>query len=410
MKRHGLTIGIAGLTLVLIIGIFFGFYWYLNYQYIPSGLTMDGYDHYASITPHHQYVIHYPKCDDYACVTLYEDIANHMVETMEDNGSTRQSVLIDIQCINPSYGLMHITNQLNHDSTSVFVDLTTHSIDHTINFSEDFLRMLRADFLQVARSDDRYWNVAYTSDFANGLTMDNLVETITWDNPYMVFTIDLGYGELSVSKDMRYFIDALNMDLTIESYEKTIRYQSTRYIDSTRSSIVLMVVPGMNRSLDDQWIELLDHYGASATFYTYGYAMEGNDDLILSGYNHNLQLGSLGMYGSIMDLSDQKADEEIYGPLRIVESMTNHEATMESFLDINHTVDASNYPLDVITVDSIVYTKDELMDVIHSSNGSTILLAVDNNEILLNAMKDLIPSMMDQGYQWINVSEYLTMH
>ena len=409
MKRHGLTIGIIGFGLLLILGIFGGFYYYLNYIYIPSGLTMDGYDHTASLGPNHQYVINYPTCEDYGCVSLYEDISESLISTMKDNGSTMESLAISIEDINGSYGLINITDHLNDDKTSTFVDLTTHQLIDEITFSDDFMRMLRMDFLQAARSDQRYSDVAYTSSFADGLTMDQLVETIQWSDPYMVFTSDLGYGDLSVSKDMRYFNDALDMDLTTDSMVKTIRYTSTRSVDAYRPSIVLMILPGLNRSLDDHWIDLLDHYGASATFYTYGYTMEGNDDLIISYYDHNLELGSLGMYGSISDLSDQKADEEIYGPLRLLESISDHEVTMTSYLNINQEVDLTNYPLDVIECDQVITSSKQLLDTINASDGNTIFLVVDNNEDIFNTMVSLIPSMMDQGYQWINVSEYLAL-
>ncbi len=409
MKKQGLTIGIIIIALILIFGLFGGFYYYLNYVYIPDGLTIDGYDHIADMGPDHQYVINYPACDDYQCELIYTDFAKDILNTIKENGSTMASITIEIHDLNGDVGYMDVTNTFDGTHTMNFVDLIHHAVMGDIHFSDAFLRMLRQDFIQQARSDERYAAVSYTSEFASGITMDNLVETISWNDPTMVFTSNLGYGELSVSKDMRYFNDALNIVLCKDSMVETIRYGSTRSVDPYRKSIVLMVAPSLNRSLDDHWIELLDHYGASATFYMYGYAMEGNDDLILSLLNHNIELGSLGMYGSIADLSDQQADEEMYGPLRILESICDHGATMETYLDLSNTLDNSDYPLTVITCDDYITSVDGLTNAINGSGDSMIYLVVQDNASLLTAMESLIPTMMDQGYQWISVSEALNM-
>ena len=409
MKKHGLTIGIITIALILIFGLFGGFYYYLNYVYIPDGLTMDGYDHIADIGPNHQYVINYPSCNDYQCELIYTGFANGYLKIMETNGSTMESITIEIHDLNGDVGYMDLTDNIHDTHTMEFVDMTTHTVIDKVQFSDDFLRMLRQDFIQQARNDDRYAGVSYTSAFANGITKETVVETISWNDPIMVFTNDFGYGELSVSKDMRYFNDALNFALCNESMVETIRYGSTRRVDPYRKSIVLMVAPSLNRSLDDQWIELLDHYGASATFYMYGYSMEGNDDLIHSLLNHNIELGSLGMYGSIADLSDQQADEEMYGPLRILESISDHGATMETYLDLSNTLDNSDYPLTVITCDDYITSVDGLTSAINGSSDSMIYLVVQDNASLLTAMESFIPTMMDQGYQWISVSEALNM-
>ena len=409
MKKHGLTIGMIGIAMILILGIFGGFYYYLNYVYIPDGLTMEGYDHIADIGPNHQYVINYPSCDDYQCELVYTDFANGYLKTMNENGSTMESITIKIHDLNGDVGVMDIIDNIHHGHTMEFVDMTTHTVNDDIYFSTDFLRMLRQDFLQAARNDPRYASVSYTAEFADELYSETVVETISWNDPIMVFTTDLGYGELSISKDMRYFSDALNVSLCNESMVETIRYGSTRSVDPMRKSIVLMVAPSLNRSLDDRWIELLDHYGASATFYMYGYAMEGNDDLIISYLDHNIELGSLGMYGSIHNLSDQQADEEIYGPLRILESICDHGATMDTYLDLSDSLDNIDYPLTVIECDEYISTVDGLTTAINGSTDPIIYLVVQDNPSILTAMESLIPAMMDQGYQWISISEALNL-
>lgn len=406
MMRMKQMRSIKGLTIVsIILFILFllvGPFIYFSYFYIPSSLLVDGYLYKSDLSKDQKIVVNYLKQDALDHKSEMKSMIDETINVLTDKEFEYRSVTMDVTPLNEHYLLVNLANVSNGLTQSYTYNTDTNTFEESLHFSHKFQTMVRSLFINKARNDQRYHDIAYTSAFIDILDASNYMDLIDFDGNDFTFTSDFGYGELSVSVDMRYYQDDVSIELANSLDQKTVKYRVPFNVNTNNKIIYFAVNHAFNRSLDYQWIEAFNHYGQSLSFIVNGAKINGNADLVITALNNGNSLISTNYNGlTLTELNTIQKDHELYGTIRLIEEITNYEYTNCNFY-VNNNEDSllidpyfNQYNASVE-----LYSLDQLtLDYFNQMDNYSLVVMDDGNHELMQQMIQLLPELMDNGYQ-----------
>lgn len=394
MKKYK-WISIVSLLILAMIVVIAPFL-YFSFFHLPNDLIINQYQHYSYITNDQKIVVNVDRPSSLKDEAIESQLAKQIVTHLKEEGYTHIGVILDVTYLNDEKAYVSVSDINSDVIWNYFIDCNSITIDESIDFSLEFKQMIRQEFLQLALSDLRYSDLS-VMDIITKLDSINVLSTVDYSQPNMIFTCDLGFGQLTVSKDMSYYLDDINVNLGLQRLDNPLKY-SVSQVDTNLKSIYIVIDKAVNRANDYYWSDLFYNYGQRLTFNVIGNKIDGNEDVILSLLNHGHQLATCTM--DYIDLSQSYSDEildyQLYGPIRKIERLTNHMVSPTLFVIPNNNLEEVNLPFHII--DSTMYVDDPDLissEAISNLADGTIITIPDGNREFYEAFKNVLASLVN---------------
>lgn len=394
MKKYK-WISIVSLLILAMIVVIAPFL-YFSFFHLPNDLVVNNYLQYSYITGKQKIVVNIDKPSSLQEEAIESQLAKQVVTQLKESGIEYIGVILDVTYLNEDKAYISVSDVNSDVVWNYFIDCKSITLDNSIDFSLDFKQMIRQEFLQLALSDQRYSSLS-VMDIITKLDSINVLSKMNYSQPTMIFTCDLGFGELTVSKDMRYYLDDINVNLELERLEDPLKY-SVNQVDTNLKSIYVLIDKAVNRGSDYYWSDLFYKYGQRLTFNVIGNKIDGNEDVILSLLNQGHQLATCTM--DYIDLSQSYSDEildyQLYGPIRKIERLSNYMFSPTLFVIPNGDAEEINFPFTII--DSTMYIDDPNMiskELINSLTDGTIITIPDGNYEFYEAFANVLVSLVN---------------
>lgn len=216
------------------------------------------------------------------------------------------------------------------------------------------------------------------------------------------------------SKFMEFFFSGKNLAVELIEIPQIVP-KPTFEINPDALMVALTFDDGPSSKNTLEIVEKLKEYNAHATFFVLGSNVKGREDIINSILDSGNEIGGHSWdHPNLVKVIDSELEKQLYWVKDAVKEASNNGYEIKLFRPpygaVNqHVKNMSPYPLinwDIDTLDwknkntekIIANVKDNLKD------GSIILMH-DIHEVSKTAALELIPMLIDEGYQLVTVSE-----
>ena len=419
---------------LLIVNIGSLFYLY-NISLVPDFIkdpviVNDGFINYRSST---RYIRLYYPCDTY----YFDD--NILDDIMDDaknlplKGTERYLIRGEYN-IKKNHDIIKLTYGLKDYEgfqkvyTYYFNARTQSRLDSSI-FTDDALRYIANSFRNICKDDASLLDYPYTSEFMELSEYDSgIYNDVSYDDG--VFTFDVKTPVVKqFSIDAKEIADdvVINIDVDQErvigktiiddvEYDVDIPYH---YVNYDRKFIALTFDDGPS-IYTPMIIETLKKYQSRATFFTLGTNVERYPNIILDIINSGSQIGSHSYsHEHLTKIKGEQLDYElnmvhdkvfydisnyIYEPHIFRVPYGEYDTKLQDYI---------NYPIVLWNVDTLDW---ETRDVEQIKNtireqvySGAIILCHDIYEPTALAIVELIPELIDEGYQLVTIDEYMAI-
>lgn len=285
-------------------------------------------------------------------------------------------------------------------------------------------KILLADYLRYNMKKDEL-DIAYTSKYLydtyyENIDLSNLDLSIDKENLYITFN-DYNY---TYSLPLGYVQKYLDMDF---GYEDIKYEQRVHFVSPNRKVIGFTYDDGPNTNTENPTsfniVKNLDTYDSSATFFVVGSRLDNRAlNLISNSIDRGMEYGShTYSHSHLPKLSLDKAIEDVLDPYYTIKNSIGYEMkyyrppygeyTDEMISDINlkcivWNVDSLDWKL------RLHVEEDEAVQNIYNH---TLLTAGENDVVLFHDLyrvselssKEIMKTLIDEGYQVVNISELL---
>lgn len=214
-----------------------------------------------------------------------------------------------------------------------------------------------------------------------------------------------------------YDINFENIDyypyITINLIENTNKEQTKYY---KYDKFIVFTFDNSPSKYTEEILKTLQYNDSTATFFMLGNRMKYNQDVVLKVYNSNNEIESnTYSYKNLTKISDQELEEEINSTEIIYNKITGEtlKYIRPPYGNYNKNIISLNYPLILWSIDS----KDTLYrdsnkiynNVIEDSCDGCIVLLHDIHLETVEAVKKLIPSLNNLGYNVVSLEELIKL-
>lgn len=432
-KKLNWTLFLIALILVIVnMGSLFYLY---NISLVPDFIKEpviinDNFINYRSST---RYIRLYYPCDTY----YFDDgILDMIMEDAKDlplKGSEKYlirgeyNIKKDHDIIKVTYGLKDYEG-FQKIYTFYYNGRTQGKLDSTI-FNDNALKYVANTFRNVCKDDAGLLDYPYTSEFMELTAFDSgIYDDVEYDNGVFTFNVkkpvekSFSINASEIANDVLINID-ISQDRVIgktiindEEYPVDIPYH---YVNYDRKIIALTFDDGPS-IYTSMIIEALEKYQSRATFFVLGTNVERYPNIILDIINSGSQIGAHSYsHEHLTDLKGEQLDYElnmvhdkvfyeisnyIYEPNIFRVPYGEYSTKLQEYI---------NYPIVLWNVDTLDW---QLRDVEAIKNtikeqvfDGAIILCHDIYEPTALAIVDLIPELIDEGYQLVTIDEYMAI-
>ena len=186
-----------------------------------------------------------------------------------------------------------------------------------------------------------------------------------------------------------------------------------RGLDPTKKMIAITFDDGPSRSLTPKFLDLLEQYGAVATFFECGNMLKANPQFLERMEELGCEVGNhTYSHPNLNSLSQEKVKAQISDTDAIIEEKLGHKATVvrAPYGNSNAKVrEAVDRPLIYWTIDTLDWQSRNadavFKKIVDSSFDGAIVLMHSIHEPTYRACVKAIPWLIENGYQLVTVSE-----
>ena len=188
-------------------------------------------------------------------------------------------------------------------------------------------------------------------------------------------------------------------------------------INPDKPMIALTFDDGPSKKYTLDILNKLNEYNAHATFFVLGNRIKGNEDIISAIVDSGSEVGGHSWdHQYLTKVNDEELDKQFNMVNDLVKQATNGRYSIKTFRPpygtVNdHVKSKSPYPLimwDVDTLDWKVKNKDKIIkNILDNIKDGSIILMHDIHEASKDAALEVIPMLVEQGYQLVSVEELL---
>ena len=302
------------------------------------------------------------------------------------------------------------------------IDMTTLTlVDGSTAFDQAGLQWISAQFRNAMKNREDMKEVAYTLPFIEASAWDSgNFSAFTLEEGMLKFTFRPGVmseqglqWELPVSELGEHFLlDAGQSPLP----ENKVRI-APRTVDSNRPMVALTFDDGPHPTNTVQILEVLQRYDSAATFFMQGFRVEKYPETTLMVINSGSEAASHSYsHPKLTKLSGDSLAFQLDKTTQLVEELTDWQVTIRLFRPpyglVNDQVrQTSAYPLIMWSIDTLDWkTRDPQQTVDNTlsevKDGSIVLLH-DIHAETVEAVRQLVPALIEQGYQLVTVDEMM---
>ena len=307
---------------------------------------------------------------------------------------------------------------------SYLLDLQTNDfVDVSAAFDEVLLKRLTRMLWNELQQVDTMRDVAFSSSFYESIQPDmkHFTQFDLIDHKLSVHILMNQYGdhpEMVLRCDLDEIASHILLDLGVkQTVADAIINPVQRTIDPNRPMIALTFDDGPYEATTSKVVAQLEKYGQSATFYIQGYRVGNNADLILAMIYAGNEIGNHSYnHKNLTKLSDTDLMYQLDETTRIIKQLTDQQYTIATYRPpygaINDKAKSvSVYPFVLWNVDTLDWKNhdrqqayDHVME--HVGDGDIVLMH-DIYMTTAQAAEQLIPDLIDAGYQLVTVSELM---
>lgn len=420
-KRTFFLLSILLILIALVFGLFF---YYFNYIRLPKDLMSDNKNalKIVDISKDKAIVVYYPNdiekasekaneiFDNLANIEL-TDQKNHLLAdyTLTNVGSKYVQVVYDI-----SYN-----GELNHKTSYLFDNTTNEIVDRNL-FKPEIYECLSNSIryeMKMNHPDDDYY---YKTEFALNTEKENLKIDSYYFDDSNVYVSDNRY-DVVCSLNLNDYAGYIDLDLGIASNNKVID-RKNHYVNPNRKMIAFTFDDGPHNKYTNEIINELKKYDATATFYMQGWRVKSEEskNTVINVINSGSDIGSHSYsHKDLTKLTGDELEYQTYELSRIIESISNNEYKIKTFRvpygKFNKAVkEYVGYPLIQWNIDpedwKVRDTDTIISRVKNSVADGGIIVMHDIYETSKDALMNLIPYLIDEGYQLVTVQEMYAAH
>ena len=230
--------------------------------------------------------------------------------------------------------------------------------------------------------------------------------------------IEPAYNVLAEEVNEEHFEEA-NIDIDYEDYEDELNQvlkSSESQVDPLKPMIALTFDDGVCPENTPKMINLLGLNNARATFFILGYTIEGNESIIKQAARYgNEVLGHSWRHNNYTHMAAVDIREDILSTHQAINSVLGSSARLyrppfgeinDSVLQVSAGLGFSAILWNLDPQDWLVKDAEEIYQYIMDNlQSGAIIVLHDVYSSTIEAMEQLIPSLIEKGYQLVTISE-----
>lgn len=222
-----------------------------------------------------------------------------------------------------------------------------------------------------------------------------------WNDSFMDSSSDSFVIDTSNSSVDRVYIDKIEYDVY---YNKKI--------DKSKKMIALTFDDGPNHNTGNI-IDVLNKYNAKATFFVLGNRIKGMEDILLKMDKSGMEIGNHTFNHLLLTkYDDDKIRSEINDTNDLIRDIVGKDARVlrPSYGSVNSRIKRiSNMPIIIWDIDTLDWkshnSKKITSRVINKVRDGDIILMHDIYSATYNAVLNIIPILIDNGYELVTIDE-----
>ncbi len=208
----------------------------------------------------------------------------------------------------------------------------------------------------------------------------------------------------------------------LQNDKSFINYLTTRQLDPNKPMIALTFDDGPHNDTTNMVLDVLEEYHVPATFFVVGECVgPGTEETLKRAVSLGCEIGNHTLNHEILTSVDtQEMDHQIQSTNDLIRQYAGTECTLlrppDGACDDNVSAYCKQHNLPMIhwildTEDWRTRNTDSIISEVRSYRGDgQIVLMHDIYETTANAVKTIVPELLNEGYQLVTVSELAYMY
>ncbi|RRC92672.1 hypothetical protein EII25_03095 [Erysipelotrichaceae bacterium OH741_COT-311] len=406
----------ALIALGFVFALAFGALYYLsNYHFIPKQLIVDNQSSkLKDLSPKNASVLYYDSSFKKYDID-YEGMFKTLKEHPGSEGRNMRLGQYEVKDINENYKEIKYKLSVNNEVVNTYsfvIDKNTDSVLKEDIFGENIYKYVSGyirSTLKQQHSDDDYY-------FSKDFYLKTDYESIQIDG--YRFADDKVYIQnnefnMEIPVDLNVYGSDLNIDLGYTS--NVLVKQYPRFVDPNRKILCLTFDDGPHDTFTNELLRELERYDGSATFYMVGRRAnnEKGHKVIFDVLNAGSEVGNHSYtHASLVKLSGDALEKEVYQFSRDVEQLTNGEYKVKTYRVPYGAFSPAlkeymEYPIIQWNVDPEDWKARDIevvkQRILEGAKDGGIIVLHDIHPETKQAVLDLIPTLIDEGYQLASV-------
>lgn len=397
MKKRKLRKGAVVVILVLlvaIVGLFLYLFLFFNFKFI-------------GVNSIHADALKYQEKH---CLVFYPDGDNPGLELAKKMCKEGEEDTIYDYALKP-YGDYKLVDYGQGDK--YFIDQNNKELVIIIDDINDNAKKIISDYLRYEAKKQKR-DEAYSITFLEKTHVSNLdLSNVAFDVEGENLLVDIPEFDIEVAVPLKYMQTELgkNFGYTNELYVKP------RYVDPDRPMIAMTFDDGPNIKTTSIIMDTLEYYDGAGTFFCLGERLRQDKEIpfikeaIEDGHEYGSHTQS---HKDLTKLSSNEIVEEISIPANDLKNGFGYEIKLyrPPYGARNSEVDAASpYPAIMWNVDSEDWLSrdvESIKNVVYSEvDDKDVILFHDIYETTAEAIKEIVPKFISEGYQLVTVSEMM---
>lgn len=381
-------------------------------------------------------VVYYPQLDNNLneisaskANEIYNSIISNKEQYLEDTKSVMILVDYNIEDLSDSIAQLQFTIKVMKNDTesqfieSTMIDKATGSVvDTTQVFDDVALRLMKQNLRNMVKADENLKELGFSKEFLEITAADtSIFSNFTIEGKDLVFHIDAFEGyPILFRQNGEEIANHINLNLGItQTIDDPVIYIPTRYIDPNRPMVALTFDDGPHVEYTPEILEVLRQYDSAATFFILGNRIGKNSRYtVINTIESGSEVGSHSWsHPNLVKTKDKDLDTQFYGTsTKVYEDVSEWCYQIKLFRPpygaVNNRVsEKSPYPFIMWSMDTLDWKTRDVQSTI-----DTIMNDVKDGDIILmhdihleskEAAKQVIPMLIEKGYQLVTVSEMM---
>ncbi|NLC95978.1 MAG: polysaccharide deacetylase family protein [Erysipelotrichaceae bacterium] len=351
-------------------------------------------------------------------IILFNIKEDYFQDALENGFLFNKINILDYQMGKGKYDSINIEDgfKVYKENNIVKIDKNeeTLSIDSTLLNDEEKTRVIKNVIYSIKDDKDTYNDLGNNQEFLDEIhNFDEFFDSFDFDYESIIIkhTKDqniiykLPYNESS--KFMSFMFENIESDPILIKLEE-------RYIDPNKPIIALTFDDGPNIYTKDI-VNTLKQFNSVATFFVVGKNVEGKEDIINNILEEGNEIGGHSWDHTLMlKLDYEELYKQLYWVKDVIKASSKEEYEIKLFrppygaIDDNVRINSS-YPLILWNIDTYDWKSHDIDSIIEEAiltvKDGDIILLHDIHEETRDAVEQLVPILIDKGFQLVTVSQ-----